>query len=287
MMRPRPLAGRAVSRGPSSSISSPPRGLYNELARGGGHISRDYPASLGPLAWFDASDISTLYQDTAQTIPVTADGDPVGFMADKSGNNLFVTQSTAGSRPTYRTSGGLHWLEFDGSADYLANVAPALRVVGDLTLVVGVLKVTAAAFGPFISCQTNAGTINQYEFRASNAGTATVATNFVGANGSTSEAETCVLLTQDAAAVLTAARTVGSTVATTVNETGLADTDSDAHTMIPTSNDSSEFRLGSRKGSANFLNGRIYQALVFGRLLTAAEKTALIAYVAEKTGVTI
>ncbi|PIE10063.1 MAG: hypothetical protein CSA72_10645, partial [Rhodobacterales bacterium] len=41
---------------------------------------------LSPAAWYDPSDLSTLFQDAAMTIPVTADGDPVGAVQDRSGN---------------------------------------------------------------------------------------------------------------------------------------------------------------------------------------------------------
>ena len=54
--------------------------------------------------WLDASDASTLFQDAAGTTPAT-NGDPVGLWKDKSGNSKDVTQATAGSRPTYATSG--------------------------------------------------------------------------------------------------------------------------------------------------------------------------------------
>lgn len=51
-------------------------------------------------AWFDPSDLSTLYQDAAGTIPVTAVGQPVGKILDKSGNGNHATQSITASRPT-------------------------------------------------------------------------------------------------------------------------------------------------------------------------------------------
>ena len=51
-------------------------------------------------AWFDPSDMSTLYQDAAGTIPVTAVEQPVGKMLDKSGNNWHATQNITASRPT-------------------------------------------------------------------------------------------------------------------------------------------------------------------------------------------
>lgn len=102
---------------------------------------RFFPAGLGsvkpasgggpnpgfsPALWLDASDLSTLFQDSAGTVPVTTDGDPVGRWNDKSGNGRNFTQSTSGSRPTYRTSGGFHWLEFDGTSDWLVGATSAL-----------------------------------------------------------------------------------------------------------------------------------------------------------------
>ena len=50
--------------------------------------------------WLDPSDMSTMFQDAAGTIPVTAVEQPVGKMLDKSGNNWHATQSITASRPT-------------------------------------------------------------------------------------------------------------------------------------------------------------------------------------------
>lgn len=50
-------------------------------------------------AWFDPSDLSTLYQDDAGTTPVTAVEQPVGKIIDKSGNGYHATQSVTASRP--------------------------------------------------------------------------------------------------------------------------------------------------------------------------------------------
>ena len=67
--------------------------------------------------WFDPSDISTLFQDSNGTTPVTASGQPVGKILDKSGNGNHATQGTASKRPTYTEGGGLSWLAFDGVDD--------------------------------------------------------------------------------------------------------------------------------------------------------------------------
>lgn len=53
----------------------------------------------GNGAWFDPSDLLTLYQDAAGTTPVTAVEQPVGLMLDKSGNGYHATQSVTASRP--------------------------------------------------------------------------------------------------------------------------------------------------------------------------------------------
>ena len=61
----------------------------------------------------------SLFQDAAGTVPVTADGDPVGRMLDQSGNGYHAIQTVSGSRPVYRTDGTLHWFEGDGLDDFI------------------------------------------------------------------------------------------------------------------------------------------------------------------------
>ena len=52
-----------------------------------------------PGAWYDPSDLSTLFQDSAGTVPVTAVEQPVGRILDKSGRGNHATQATALNRP--------------------------------------------------------------------------------------------------------------------------------------------------------------------------------------------
>lgn len=73
--------------------------------------------------WYDPSDLSTLFQDAAGTIPVTANGDPVGKMLDKSGNHNHAIQDVSSRRVAYQTDGILHKLVFDGVDDSFASSA--------------------------------------------------------------------------------------------------------------------------------------------------------------------
>ena len=73
--------------------------------------------SNGEQGAFYLPEPENLFQDAAGTTPVTADGDPVGLMLDKSGNGNHASQANSLRRPIYRTDGVLHWLEGDGVDD--------------------------------------------------------------------------------------------------------------------------------------------------------------------------
>ena len=75
-----------------------------------------------PGVWYDPSDFSTMFQDAAGTVPVTAVEQPVGRILDKSGRGFHATQATATSRPVLRQDGsGKHYLYFDGVDDGLVT----------------------------------------------------------------------------------------------------------------------------------------------------------------------
>jgi hypothetical protein len=87
--------------------------------------------------FYDPNDLSTMYQDAARTIPVTAAGQPVGLMKDKSGRNNHAFQTTSASRPILRQNAetGANYLEFDGVDDNL--------MLGPITLPIPFSHVTA------------------------------------------------------------------------------------------------------------------------------------------------
>jgi hypothetical protein len=82
-------------------IMSPLDGITSPLRRrsGGGFSPSALFSSGEQGAWYDPSDFSTMFQDSAGTTPVTAVEQPVGKILDKSGRGNHASQSTESSRP--------------------------------------------------------------------------------------------------------------------------------------------------------------------------------------------
>ena len=125
----------------------------------GGALSVWSPLKLfagGKLgAWYDPSDLSTLFQDSAGTIPVTADGQPVGKILDKSGNGNHAIQPTSGKRPTYRVASNAHWLDFDGVDDALYTATIDLSGTSKLTVFAGTANSKTLSTGTLIESSAN------------------------------------------------------------------------------------------------------------------------------------
>jgi len=91
------------------------------------------PNSFSPLALFangerggfwDATDLSAMWQDTGGTTPAAAD-QTVARIDDLSGNGHHFTQATPSARPILRTDAALPALEYDGTDDSMSSVTPA------------------------------------------------------------------------------------------------------------------------------------------------------------------
>jgi hypothetical protein len=93
-----------------------PAYLFNVLGMGG--------------AWWDGSDTAHMWQDSAGSIAVTTDLDPVGRWEPKAAGTASqsLTQATAANRPLWRSSDNR--LTFDGSNDYLTLGAQSIGNTG-------------------------------------------------------------------------------------------------------------------------------------------------------------
>ena len=78
--------------------------------------------------WVDASDLSTMFQDTAGTIPVTASGQPVALWKNKVLQPLFdFSQTTASWQPVLDIASGKYSVLFDGVDDVLRTADTAFN----------------------------------------------------------------------------------------------------------------------------------------------------------------
>lgn len=134
------LYSSTISQGGNTTIAVPPTGMgptFQKLFQEGvlpvpfqsnisvwllssDPIIRIFQLTGAQGAYYDISDRSTLFQDAAGTTPVTAVGQPVGLVLDKSGNGNHASQSTTASCPIYQIdANGFPNLGFDGVDDSL------------------------------------------------------------------------------------------------------------------------------------------------------------------------
>lgn len=239
------------------------------------------PADLTLTGWWDPSDLSTMWQDTAGTTPVTADGDVVARIDDKSGNSRNFTQSTSGARPVYRTSGGLHWLEFAGSGDWMINSATLATLYGSTT------------FNAVVSARADSITLSTTPLLApavlhGDEGAVTVgwaATSLIGTSnfdGSTDYTSVANTLGDD---VVVYARHESGTLYLSRNSVFVDASVASGSTSDLGSNDKAV--LFTNYAQNQFMNGRLYGAATTTTALTEQERIDLTVWMGEKAGLTI
>lgn len=105
----------------------------------------------GLLQWLDSSDPSTLFQDSALTVPSIGDGNVIGGIKDKSGLGYHATQGTDSFKPLLKLGiqNNKSVVRFDGTNDYLASLAVPLS--GTCTVFV-VAKMLSGSHGRVLSC---------------------------------------------------------------------------------------------------------------------------------------
>ena len=265
-------------------------GLNRRLAAGGFSPALLFAGSE-PGVWLDPSDLTTLFQDTAGTIPVTAAGQTVARINDKSGNNNHATQATAAARPIYQVDGnGRGYLAFDGVDDFL--VTPAITPGTDKAQAfAGVRKLSDAGFGTIvehsadtnslngafsIGVSTNQGDVSRRTWAAALRGTTfNLASAGVFAAPDTRVQTAEFDISQSSASSETRMRLNGAsqTLSYTVSDAGTGN-----FLAYP-------LYIGRRAGTSLPLNGNIYSLIVrFGANLTTDQIDSTENWVNSKTG---
>ena len=243
-------------------------------------------SSAGPGFWFDPSDPNTLFQDTAGTQPVTAVGQTVARMLDKSGRGNHATQATAAKRPTWQVdSGGRGYLSFDGVDDAMETAAIDFTGTDEVFLCAGVRKLSDAAAGVLAefspSVSSNNGSFLLY------APTSAATRYSFGSRGTTLRLGST---TSDAylsphTAVLSGLGDIsGDVCRLRINGAQIAESVLDQGT-----GNYGNFALyiGGRGGTSVYTNSRLYGLIGLGRTPSEAELAQAERWMAARTGVTL
>lgn len=233
-------------------------------------------------AWYDPSDLTTLFQDAAGTTPVTAADQPVGLMRDKSGRGNHFTQSTAASRPILRNSGVLWSLEFDGVDDFLLSASIDFTATDKITAFAGLRKLSDAALG----CVAELGDglpVGSFLISAPFAASATFGLSMRAAGaafgsptaGFASPVSAVLGASLDAAAVTALLRVNG---VAGVPATGAAGSSTFGNYPL---------YAGRRGGTTSPFRGHLYGLIVRGAASSASETIEAEKYLAVKSGVTL
>ena len=234
-------------------------------------------------AWYDPRDLSTMFQDAAGTTPVTAAGQPVGLIRDKSGRGNHASQVTAGSKPMLRNTGALWYLQFDGIDDFLATGNIDFTQTDKIGVFSGMNKNTNAATGIFVETSLNTNTNNGCFYLAApvTTGMATVTFNPKGT------AQTSVTINLPAASntVLTAQSDISGSMAT-MRKDGVA-AGSSSSSQGSGNYGNYPLYIGRRGGTSLPFTGYLYGLIIRGALTDAAGITSTEKYLAAKSGVTL
>jgi hypothetical protein len=244
------------------------------------HTGGFSPASLfaggAEGAWFDPSDLSTLFQDNAGTTPVTASGQSVGKMLDKSGNGNHATQATPSKRPIYTTGGGLSWLAFDGADDVMATADIDFTGTNKSSVFAGVRKIAGSGFRVIAELSDNSNNVNG-AFRVDElygcASRGTVLRNIFTAT--TPPDSSILTMLADIGAPILTFRINGSVFQTNTSSQGTGNYGN--HVL----------NIGARANNLFRSTASNYGLIVVGKTMSSAEIASTEAYMAAKSGVTL
>ena len=240
--------------------------------------------------FYDPNDLSTMFQDAAGTVPVTAVGQPVGLIRDKSGRNNHAFQTTSASRPILRQNAttGAYYLEFDGSDDFLQTNNIDFTGTDKVSLFAGVRKLSDANTGivaEFSGSSTN--NISSFTMYApATAASPGFGFRSRGANSPHTNGDSY------ASSPLSPVSTVLTGFGGISTDTSILRINSVQSAQSSLDQGTGNYGnyplyIGRRNGSQFPFTGHIYSLIGVGRLATESETTTIEKELAKRLGVTI
>ena len=240
--------------------------------------------------WLDPSDLSTMFQDVAGTIPVTTPGQTVALFKDKSGNGNHFAQSSASLRPVYQVDAeGRAYLDMTNKGFYsVANLD--WGSTNKVTVFAALRKSSDAAFSVIFETATSAGAkaFGLYGPYDANGGFSFLSAGTKvggGVAASISTVKTSSYLGQIDAVV------VGrGDVNAAVSDIQMDNGDRSVRTDIQgagTYSTGGKSYLGGRVASYAFFSGRLYQFIAVGSSVDAAKSEIIRRYCAAKAKVSV
>jgi hypothetical protein len=234
-------------------------------------------------AWYDPSDISTLWKDTAGTDPVTAATDPVARIDDKSGNGKHLTQGTFAQRPLYQLDGARPYLAFDGTDDGMVTSAIDFTGTDKMSIFIG--QRSAGGTASIILEHSSNSSSNAGTFYITAPEDATIEYGSMGRGNSASAAALRAAYstaTFPDLSVLTATHDIAGDLSV-IRRNGVSGTNATGDKGTGNFGNFAMY-VGRRGGASLPWTGRLYPMIVLGRAVTAGEITAVEAWVNSKTG---
>ena len=240
---------------------------------------------------YDPNDLSTLYQDAAGTIPVTAAGQPVGLMKDKSGRNNHAYQTVSASRPILQRNAttGAYYLAFDGADDFLQTNNIDFTATDKVSLFVGV-QVAADVVAMLLEFSSNVNAYNRSfyltapEFNKT-FGRGYYSVSYGDANLNLLQTTYSLQGTYPDNAVLAVAHDISGSLST-IRRNGVAGVNGTASKGLGNFGNYPLY-IGRRGGTSFSFNGHLYSLIGIGRLTTASEMSSIEKELAKRTGVTL
>ena len=240
-------------------------------------------------AWYDPSDLSTLFQDSLGATPVTDIGQPVGMMKDKSGNGRHMIQATATNKPILRfDSNSRYYLEFDGGDDFFTCASFDMSASENATIFAAAAKDDDTTAGVVFESSPNISS-NDYSFSLTLPATAAGANASFGSRGTVARFSTKPSLLSGATPYILIGIADLAVGANGLAEIRVNDLSAVVNTASQSPAANAKFGnytayIGKNSGGAPF-DGRLYALIVRGGVTTEGDIAIVKAYIKDKGGV--